>query len=275
MRKGTIKPLFILRVCLEDLQKPVAKCVWVYKILSDKDCEGLPVLGMVTSSQNREQLDPHKNCQEPGYQELFCARDSRTSRLQTAKGGLALLWHLSHHPGGLPVFTKSALWMSALPWTSPSTWFINAGPQHSLTVKAPHPSALGALREGKPVKEGAWGTAVSREKITVLCLPFPFVPCSLLSQVSSSFVHAERQEQMDFTWRACPHSGSTLSFSRQHSTTQQHPPSPCHHLPSCPSPLLAVAWHRGTWKFAVMFESQPKLKARPRDWSESLKNIWH
>lgn len=111
MRKGTIKPLFILRVCLEDLQKPVAKCVWVYKILSDKDCEGLPVLGMVTSSQNREQLDPHKNCQEPGYRELFCARDSRTSRLQTAKGGLALLWHLSHHPGGLPVFTKSALWM--------------------------------------------------------------------------------------------------------------------------------------------------------------------
>lgn len=69
----------------------------------------------------------------------------------------------------------------------------------------------------------------------------PLCPSSLLSQVSSSFVHAERQEQMDFTWRACPHSGSTLSFSRQHSTTQQHPPSPCHHLPSCPSPPLAVA----------------------------------
>lgn len=71
-------------------------------------------------------------------------------------------------------------------------------------------------------------------------------------------------------------SGSTLvplclSTPAPHSSTLPHPST----ISPPPLPPLAVAWHRGTWKFTVMFESQPKLNARPRDWSESLKNIWH
>lgn len=57
---------------------------------------------MVTSSLNRKRLDSRENHQEPVPETVGTGAETR--RIQTAKGGVALLRHLSHNPKGLLVF---------------------------------------------------------------------------------------------------------------------------------------------------------------------------
>ena len=109
-----------------------------------------------------------------------------------------------------------------------------------------------------------------------LYAPFPFLVCSPFSQASALFVHDEGQKTDRFylecfssPLEALFHFSLTLhpSNTAPHNSTLPHPAT----IPPPPLPPLTVAWQRGTWKFAVMFESQPKLKARPHDCSQSLK----
>lgn len=82
----------------------ICKCLWlsVYECTKPYQIETMtscPVLTWIAGHGHiLPELDSRKNYQEPGPGKMGTGAGTR--RVQTAKGGPALLWHLSHHPRG-------------------------------------------------------------------------------------------------------------------------------------------------------------------------------